>query len=394
MVTVVSSGNLTSLVKIYYDKRLLERLTPQLMFHQFGVKKELPKHEGEHVYWHRWSNFGKGLLLAESGAGAGKGISAVRVSASLLLFGEHAKITSYLDMVSISSVVEGAIDLFADSAALTVDYVTGRLLLWRLASLSSTLGISAAAAHMGTDVSALGGVAHIGSISATDWQAPVWGINDLASRLHAFSGGTAAQLSPKGGGATGVCSVALSPTILRRLALKLRIKNAQPFEDGYFKCIIHPDKVHELRSSSAFIDLHKYTENMVGVMKTGRMAEGGEKGLVGVMESFKFYESTEAPLFSTSSVGGVPVYARAQPSAYGGGRYYFSFFFGKNAYGVTDFDGGVRTFIKTPGPQDTSNPLDLYSTVGYRCIMTAKVLNRSACLWLIQGRNATNMGEG
>jgi N4-gp56 family major capsid protein len=188
--------------------------------------------------------------------------------------------------------------------------------------------------------------------------------------------------------------VALSPTVLRRLALKLRIKNAQPFEDGYFKAIIHPDKVHELRSSSAFIDLHKYTESMVGVVKSGRMAEAGEKGLVGVMESFKFYESTEAPLFSTSSVGGVPTYARAQPSAYGGGRYYFTFFFGKNSYGVTDFDGGVRTFIKTPGPQDTSNPLDLYSTVGYRCIMTAKVLNRSACLWLIQGRNATNIGEG
>ena len=393
MVTVTST-NLSNLVATYYDRRMLERLVPQLMFHQFGVKKELPKREGDHIYWHRWNNFGKGLLLSESGAGAGKGISATRVSASLLLFGEHAVITSYLDMVSINSVVEGAIDLFADSAALTVDFVTGRLLLWRLASLSSTLGVSAAAAHMGTDVSALGGVAHIGSISATDWQAPVWGINDLASRAHAFSGGTVAQLSPKGAGATGVCSVALSPTVLRRLALKLRIKNAQPFEDGYFKAIIHPDKVHELRSSSAFIDLHKYTENMVGVVKTGRLAEAGEKGLVGVMESFKFYESTEAPLFSTSSVAGVPIYARTQPSAYGGGRYYFTFFFGKNSYGVTDFDGGVRTFIKTPGPGDTSNPLNLYSTVGYRCIMAAKVLNRSACLWLIQGRNATNIGEG
>jgi N4-gp56 family major capsid protein len=240
----------------------------------------------------------------------------------------------------------------------------------------------------------MGSAAHTGCISAAKWQAPVWEINDLSTRVHSISGGTFAQKSLNSGGATGLCSAQLSPKILRALALKLRIKNALPFEDGYYKAIIHPDKVHELRSSSAFIDLHKYTESMVGVMKTGRMAEGGERGLVGVMEAFKFYESTEAPLYSTSSVGGVPTYARAQPSAYGGGRLYFTFFFGKNSYGVTDFDGGVRTFIKTPGPSDTSNPLDLYSTVGYRCIMTAKVLNRSACLWLVQGRNATTTGEG
>jgi len=389
MVTLTTaSTTLSQLVKVYYDRRMLERLTPQLMFHQFGVKKELPKHEGASVYWHRWNNMGKGLLLAESGAGAGAGISATRVSAALVLFGEHAKITTYIDMVSINSVVEGAIDLFADSAAMTVDFVTARYLLWKLTSLSSTLSVSAASSHMGLDVSAMGCTAHTGCFSAAKWQAPVWSIENLATRVKSLSAGC------KGGGATGLCSTPLSPKILRALALKLRVKNALPFEDGYYKCIIHPDKVHELRSSSAFIDLHKYTESQVVGINTGRMPGGSERGLVGIMEQFKFYESTEAPLFSTSSVGGVPNYARAQPSAYGGGRFYFAFFFARGAYGVTDFDGGVRTFIKTPGPSSTDNPLDLYSTVGYRCIMTAKVLNRSACLWLVQGRNATNVGEG
>lgn len=386
----VTATNLSRLVKIYYDKRMLERLTPQLMFHQFAVKKELPKREGDVIYWHRWNLFGLGRLLAESGAGAGRPISATRVSAQLCMFGEHAKVTTYLDMVAINSVVEGAIDLFADSAALTVDFVTARKLLYQLVSLSATLSVSSAAGYIGDRWWNLsGGTSKARSCSAAVFQAPVWPIADLTTRNHALSSGV------QGGGATGLCARAITPFILRQLALKLKVKNALKFEDGYYKAIIHPDKVHELRSSSAFIDLHKYTESGEGLFQKGNMRSGTERGLVGVMESFKFYESTETPVFSTSGVfGGTANGTRTQPSAWGGGRFYFTFFFGRNSYGVTDFDGGVRTFIKIPGPQSTDNPLDMFSTVGYRCIMAAKVLHASACLWLISGRNATNVGQG
>ena len=387
----VTSGNLGRLVKIYYDRRMLERMTPQLMFYQFGVKKDLPKREGDVIYWHRWNLFTYGRLLAESGAGGGRFMSATRVSAQLCLFGEHAKVTTYLDMVAINSVVEGAIDLFADNAALTVDYVTSRKLLYTCVTLSATLAVSSAAGYIGDRWQNLsGGTAKVVSTSGLlKWQAPVWPIADLTTRNHALSSGV------MGGGATGLCARPITPFILRQLALKLKVKNALKFEDGYYKAIIHPDKVHELRSSSAFIDLHKYTESGEGVFQQGNMRRGNERGLVGVMEGFKFYESSEAPWFSTSGIpGGTANGLRTQPSAWGGGRFYFTFFFGKAAYGITDFDGGVRTFIKTPGPQSTDNPLDLYSTVGYRCIMTAKVLNPSACLWLVSGRNATNVGQG
>lgn len=387
----VTTTNLSNIVKVYYDRRMLERLTPQLMFHQFGDRKEIPKKEGTSVYWHRWNLFTYGRNLAESGAGTARGISATRVSATLVLFGDHVKVTTYLDMVSINSVVEGAVDLFADSAALTVDFITSRQLLWRLTSLSASLQLSTANGYYGDKWQLLTGGAHVAAVSSTKWQAPLWHVNDLTSRNHSLSSGCKAP------GATGLCSAQITPRVLRTLALKLKVKNARKFEDGYYKAIIHPDKVHELRSSSAFIDLHKYTESMVKSVTTEGSIGGGKRevGLVGIMEQFKFYESTEAPLLTTSGVfGGTADGRRAQPSAYGGGRFYFTFFFGKNAYGVTDFDGGVNTFIKVPGPQSTDNPLNLYSTVGYRCIMTAKILNPSACLWLISGANAGNVGDG
>ena len=381
----ITSTNLSKLIPIYYEKKMLERLTPQLFYHQFGEKKALPKREGQSVYWHRWNDVKMGRMIAESGAGAGEAVSATRVSASLLLIGHHAKVTTYIDMVSINSIVQGAIDLFADSSAKTVDFVTSRYLLWKLTSVSATIQVSSAAGYIGDlwyTLSSQAKMTAIGcsTLSATKWQAPVYCINDLSKRTYSMSSGCA-------GGASGT---AWSPTILRQIALKLKVKNALRFEDGYYKLIMHPDMVHQLRSSSAFIDLHKYVESGASTFQKGTLRQGTERGLEGFLEGFKIYSSTEAPMFSTSGVlGGTANGKRTQVSAFGGGRLYFNFAFGKGAYGVTDFDGGIRTFIKTPGPSSTDNPLDLYSTVGYRAIFTAKVLNVSACMWIVNGRPTT-----
>lgn len=381
-----SSASLSKLIPIYYERRMLERLVPNLMYWQFGEKKALPKNEGYSVYWHRWNTAKMGRMIAESGAGASEGISASRVSATLLLIGHHAKVTTYLDMVAINNVVQGAIDLFADSAALTVDFVTSRFLLWKLTSVSATIQVSSAAGYIGDlwyTLSSQAKMTAIGcsTLSATKWQAPVFCINDMTKRTYSMSAGCA-------GGASGTI---WSPAVLRNIALKLKVKNAQRFEDGYYKLIMHPDMIHQLRSSSGYIDLHKYVETGAMTFRDGVMRGGvPERGLVGFCEGFKIYESTEAPMFSTSGVlGGTANGKRTQVSAFGGGRLYFNFAFGKGAYGVTEFDGGIRTFIKTPGPNDTSNPLNLYGTVGYRAIFTAKVLNNSACMWIVNGRPTT-----
>jgi hypothetical protein len=42
---------------------------------------------------------------------------------------------------------------------------------------------------------------------------------------------------------------------------------------------------------------------------------------------------------------------------------------------------GNRIYVKTPGPQDTSNPLDIYSTVGWKAFFAVKVLNAA---WIVR----------
>ncbi len=110
------------------------------------------------------------------------------------------------------------------------------------------------------------------------------------------------------------------------------------------------------------------------------MVKRAVAGEVGEMEGVKFIESTAVPWCET---GGTTA------STKGCGRYYFSFLFGQGAYGLTEIEGGVKVIVKNPGPQDTSNPLNLYSTVGYRIIAAAKILNKSACIWLAHGKPTT-----
>jgi N4-gp56 family major capsid protein len=157
------------MVEHYNDRRLLETLYPNLPFHQFGDKKPLPKREGEGIKWRQWHVLKKGRLLAESGAGPGTSISARLVSTKLILLGDHGKITTYLDLISVNPVVQGAIDLFGHAGAETMNFMIARMLLWRRTSISATLECSATNGYLGEANLLSGDMA----LSASNWQATV-----------------------------------------------------------------------------------------------------------------------------------------------------------------------------------------------------------------------------
>lgn len=366
-----TAATLSKIVPIYYDKVFLETLESNrvMVFRQFGVKKALPKREGNTVYWHAWTALNKGKIISESSGNHPQyqGVSVRRVSAKLYLFGDYAQITTFVDQVAISSVVEGAIRLFADAAAWTMDFICSRQLLWKRTSVSAMFESNSISGTVGL-LPRLS--AYAVCASAAQFQAPTWIIDDLTTRNHTLSSLNGASQA-----------TLLTPSIFRWAKLKFKVKMAKPFPNGHYKCIVHPDLVEQLRGSSAFIDLHKYTESGHKLFDDGTIAGGKSvapaNGLEGYLEGFDIYSSTEAPMCEV---------VNALTSSHGAGRYYFSFFFAEGAYGVTDFNGGIQTFVKTPGPSDTSQPLNIYSTVGYKAIATHAVLNRSACLWLVSGK--------
>lgn len=170
----------------------------------------------------------------------------------------------------------------------------------------------------------------------------------------ALAAGATAQLA---GGNTLLTAVAatdvLSGAEIRKAVRTLKSNKAQKFEGGLFRGIIQPYTAYDLMGNSEWLDAHRYTN-----------ADAIARGVVGKLHGVEFVESNNG--YTQSST--VTVYS--------------NFIFGKNAYGVVNLDSfsAPKVYVKNPGSGSTDNPLDLFSTIGWKMPFVATVLNSN---WII-----------
>jgi N4-gp56 family major capsid protein len=143
----------------------------------------------------------------------------------------------------------------------------------------------------------------------------------------------------------------LSGAAIRKAVRILKLAKAQRFDNGYYRGIIQPNASYDLFGNTEWL-------NSISIYTDPTQLKAG---IVGKLHGVEFVETNNG--FTVSSTVTV----------------YDTFVFGKNAYGTVSLDNqpGNRIYIKTPGPQDTSNPLDIYSTVGWKAFFAVKVLNSS-----------------
>lgn len=154
---------------------------------------------------------------------------------------------------------------------------------------------------------------------------------------------------------------------IRRAVRTLKTNKAQKFENGMYRGIISPQTAMDLMGNSEWLDAHRYTTS-----------DAIERGVVGKLHGVEFVETNNPYLvlsggFSTSATNVANVY--------------FNFIFGKNAYGVVNI-GSVtapKVYVKNPGGNSTDNPLDLFSTVGWRMPFAAKTLNANFIVAIATG---------
>ena len=130
-------------------------------------------------------------------------------------------------------------------------------------------------------------------------------------------------------------SVAKAVTILK--------KNRVPKIDGKYFAVIHPSVAHDLRNSKEWIEAHKYAS--VTEIKNGEIGE---------LHGCRFIENVFAPI-----LGGEDYVNKA------GTVTYATYFFGRDAFGIIDPEGGaLRMIVKDAAT--AGGPLEQFSTVGYR----------------------------
>ena len=168
-----------------------------------------------------------------------------------------------------------------------------------------------------------------------------------------FNAGTNVYFAPDG--ATEVTSrknltanSKMTGDLVKRVATKLKSVNA-PKIDGYYVAVIHPHVAYDLSTDELWMDVQKYAtpENML-------------KGELGKLHGVRFVESTEAQIFTGESCpDGLAVYS--------------TLFFGANATGITEIEGGgLQTNVKQKGSGE--DPHTQRSSVGWKTMTTAEIL--------------------
>jgi N4-gp56 family major capsid protein len=303
-----SVGNTFSDTGIYYDKRWLERLKPQLHFEDMGTKKPLPKQSGTLVKFRRLNKLTAITTpLTENVNPSETNVATTEISVEPLTYGQFVKMSSELKWKSINPIADEVTDELADNAALSYDTIVR-------AALSGNF-------------------------------------------TNQFAGGAVSE-------ATVADTSVLNAAEIRKAVYSLRKNNVPGFEKGLYKGMIHPAGSFDLQSDTAvgsFLDISKYINN------TELM-----RGEVGQLYGVRLVMGTNTGIGTGAT-----------------DETFHAYIFGRDAYGITELSGqGMEMIRKEPGANDTSNPLNMFSTVGWKFVMAAKVLQASRAVQIYAGSAA------
>lgn len=163
---------------------------------------------------------------------------------------------------------------------------------------------------------------------------------------------------------------------IRKAVRTLKKNKAQKFENGMYRGIIGPDTAYDLFGDSEWLDAHRYTTS-----------DAIERGVIGKLHGVEFVETNNQHKDVSAGLSGSPVTATSA----GVVAVFSNFIFGKNAYGVINLASitAPKVIVKNPGPNDTSNPLNMFSTVGWKMPFAVKTLNSN---WIINVKTGATGG--
>lgn len=154
----------------------------------------------------------------------------------------------------------------------------------------------------------------------------------------------------------------LTPDMVSKAVTKMK-KDRVPTINGKYYAVIHPSVAYDLRKSKEWIEAHKYAA-----------ASEIFNGEIGELHGCRFIENTFAPI-----LGGDDYKNKA------GTMTYATYFFGKDAFGIIDPEGGALEMIVKDKSQ-VGGPLNQFSTIGYKfetngatMLYTERVLRVMSC---------------
>jgi N4-gp56 family major capsid protein len=368
-------------MKTYYDMYLIDNAKPKLVHDQFGQKKPIPKNKGKTIEFRKYSPLPKALTpLTEGVTPQGKSLNVTTVEATVSQFGDYITISDMLELTAIDDNLVQATELLGNQAGETLDTVVRDII------------------NGGTNV--------------------IYGQGNRLAR-YLLVGGEAS-----GNDYFGVENVRLGVRTLKN-------GKAQPVDGKNYVAIVHPDVVYSLTKDDEWVSANEYagSENIfageIGRIHGVRFVETTEAkifhaadltstsrtltvasymskvitiaealssadaaALVGrkiIVDGYLYTVASAVAGSAGSATITISETSTHDPAAsdiiYPGeagakGRDVYSvLFIGKNAYGVTEVEGGgLETIIKQLGSAGTADPLNQRATSGWKATKVAEIL--------------------
>ena len=133
----------------------------------------------------------------------------------------------------------------------------------------------------------------------------------------------------------------LTPDMVAKAVTKMK-KDRVPTINGKYYAVIHPSVAYDLRKTDAWIEAHKYAA-------TSEIFNGE----IGELHGVRFIENVFAPILGGDYKNKATTVT------------YATYFFGKDAFGIIDPEGGALEMIVKDKSQ-VGGPLNQFSTIGYK----------------------------
>ena len=294
-------NTLSGELKTFYDTELLENARAEMFYAQFGKKQSLPANHGTTIEWRKWNTFERASQLQEGVIPTGQKFGMSSKVGSINQYGTYATISDKLELRAYDDVILGATEEMGASAAETQEVLIRDALLVN----TNVLYCDNIVKNSGEFLSTPTNPASMGATNDGGWSL-------------------------------------LTPDMVNKAVTKMK-KDRVPRINGKYYAVIHPSVAYDLRKSNEWIEAHKYAA-------TSEIFNGE----IGEIHGCRFIENTFAPV-----LGGADYQNKA------GGVTYATYFFGKDAFGIIDPEGGaLEMIIHDKG--EIGGPLNQFSTIGYK----------------------------
>lgn len=241
--------------RTYYDRVLLERVLPNIVWPMFGQPKPMPKRSGQSVNWHGYDSLPAATTpLTEGVTPDGRPLSMSNISATPVQTGDYVTVSDVVDMTAPDAVLTEAAELLGEQAGETYDVLTRDTL------------------KVGTSVQRAASRADRVSIQATDKIS----LTEIRKVVRTFHQNKMKKITAMVNASTGIGTKPIAPA---------------------FVAVISASTLYDLKSDAGFVPVQDYAS-------TGNLLPGE----VGAMDEVRFVLSNNPVIFTGLGAGGIDVH--------------------------------------------------------------------------------------